>query len=264
MNYAAAVEDWNGRYFDDAADEGVVAPPMFAVAVTWPLVTGIQKLLGGVVPVETMGRLVHAAESLVFHHPIRPGVTLVLGGEVVAFVPTRAGALMTLRFDAAEKDGTPIFTERVGALFRGVSCDSVKLSAEKAEEAGLVDTDAPPAWTAEIPVSRCAAHVYDGCTDIVFPIHTSRTYALKVGLPDIILQGTATLALAAREIVNRECNSNPACLRELSGRFTGMVVPGQTIRVQCWRGGNGRVAFKVLNDRGEASIDGGAALLVED
>jgi hypothetical protein len=47
-------------------------------------------------------------------------------------------------------------------------------------------------------------YVYDGCTNIYFPIHTSVGFARMVGLPDIILQGTATLAYAARELADRE------------------------------------------------------------
>ncbi len=37
MNYAASVGDNNSVYFDDEREGGVVAPPMFSVAVTWPL-----------------------------------------------------------------------------------------------------------------------------------------------------------------------------------------------------------------------------------
>ncbi|MBW2624329.1 MAG: MaoC family dehydratase N-terminal domain-containing protein, partial [Deltaproteobacteria bacterium] len=38
MNYAAAVGETNPRYFDDTLPEGIVAPPMFAIAVKWPAV----------------------------------------------------------------------------------------------------------------------------------------------------------------------------------------------------------------------------------
>ena len=36
-NYAAALDDANPRYLDDSLPGGLVAPPMFAVAVTWPI-----------------------------------------------------------------------------------------------------------------------------------------------------------------------------------------------------------------------------------
>ena len=52
-----------------------------------------------------------------------------------------------------------------------------------------------------------------------------------MGLPGIILQGTATLAMAAREIVNREASGNPRRLEGLACRFSGMVRPGTSIRI---------------------------------
>jgi len=36
-NYAAALGDTNPRYLDDERPEGIVASPMFCVAVTWPI-----------------------------------------------------------------------------------------------------------------------------------------------------------------------------------------------------------------------------------
>ena len=65
-----------------------------------------------------------------------------------------------------------------------------------------------------------------------------------MGLPGIILQGTATLAFAAREIVNREAAGDPARLESLSCRFSGMVRPGTTIRIRLV----GRSAGKKGND----------------
>lgn len=257
MNYAAAVGDCNPRYFDDAAPEGIVAPPMFAVAATWPVVAGLQGVLGDAIPSSVMGRLVHASEHLTFHSPLRPGKALAIGGTVVSLVPTGAGALLTLKLQASTQDGSPVFTERVGALFRGVECDAAALSGEALTVVALAMPDARPDWEVELPVARQAAHVYDGCTDIVFPIHTSRAFALSVGLPDIILQGTATLAMAARELVDREAAGDPLRLRELSCRFACMAIPGRPIRVRAWRSGEGQVAFCVLNADGEVAVGQG-------
>lgn len=254
MNYAAAVGDVNPRYFDDAAPEGIVAPPMFAVAVTWPIVTGLQGLLGNALPPAAMHRLVHASEHLVFHKPLKPGRTLSIGGAVTSLSATRAGALLTLRLDASESDGAPVFTERVGAMFRGVSCDPFALPGESPDAVQAPEAGEAPSFEVAIPISREAAHLYDGCTNIVFPIHTSRAFALGAGLPDIILQGTATLAMTARELVNREGDADPGRLLELSCRFTGMVIPGSTIRVRAWNRDTRTTLFEVLGEGKKISV----------
>ena len=74
--------------------------------------------------------------------------------------------------------------------------------------------------------------VYDGCTRIHFPIHTSKKFAHRVGLADIILEETATLAFAVREITRREAPAGPAGIRAISCRFNSMVFPGDKIDIQ--------------------------------
>ena len=265
MNYAAAVGDANPRYLDDTRDGGVVAPPLFAVAVTWPIMEQVQAQLGGAIPAEVIVTMVHATEHLVFHRPVRPGDRLHVSGHVAAVLPSSAGTRLVLRLDAAGSGGEPVFTEYGGALFRGVGCTDSGRGREALPELPRWDEPDAPLWEKEIPIPREAAHVYDGCTDIVFAIHTSRAFATAVGLPDLLLQGTATLATAAREILDREAGGTPERLREVACRFTGMVIPGTTIRLQLQRretGGEGTlVSFRVLNAEGGTALRYGFARL---
>jgi acyl dehydratase len=80
-----------------------------------------------------------------------------------------------------------------------------------------------------------------------------------VGLPGIILQGTCTLALAARELVNREAGGDPTRLKTLSCRFSGMVRPGTSIRVELKSRSRGDLFFEVLNQEGEKAVSKGYA-----
>ncbi len=45
MTYAAAVHDHNPLYFDDEREGGIIAPPMFNVAVTWPILQNLPQFL---------------------------------------------------------------------------------------------------------------------------------------------------------------------------------------------------------------------------
>ena len=266
-NYAAAVGDANPRYLDDSLPGGIVAPPPFAVALTWPLMADIQQQLGGRLPAEVIPAMVHANEHLVFHRPVRPGDALAIGGEVAAVLPTGAGTLVTLKL-TAESAGRPVFTEWAGAMFRGIECADAGRAIEGLPSVPDPGETGGPLWEAEIPIERQAPFVYDGCTDIVFPIHTSVAFARGVGLPDIILQGTATLALASREIVDREAGGDPGALGEIACRFTGTVIPGTSIRVQLL----GRkespdgtlLAFRVLNAEDQPALRFGYARLTKD
>ena len=259
MNYAAAVGDANPVYFDDEGDHGIMAPPMFATAVTWPILGHIADYI----PVETFPRellltQVHHTEHLRFHRPVIPGEALTIRGRIAAILPHRAGTRVVIGLEARDERDGPVFTEHLGSILRGVDCPG-----HGRGEDDLPVVPNPPAhpeegWTAAVYIEPERPHLYDGCTGIVFPIHTSRRFARQVGLPGIILQGTATLAMAAREIVNREASGNPRRLEGLACRFSGMVRPGTTIRIRRQAhsvGLHGRdLFFDVLNEDGQPVI----------
>ncbi len=267
-NYAAAVGDINPRYLDDSTPEGLVAPPLFAVAATWPVVTNFQGQLSGLIDPNILTTMVHGSEHLLLHNPIRPGGKIHIEGEVVAIFPTRAGTHVVLRLDAEDTRGTPLFTEYMGAVFRGVACDGDPEGREELPQIPALAEENPLLWAAEVPVSRAAPYLYDGCSDIVFPIHTSVAFAHAVGLPDILLQGTATLAMAAREILDREAAGEPSHLKEIACRFSGMVVPGGAIRVELnarQRDGQDTVVgFRVLAPDGKVALSHGFARICAD
>lgn len=268
MNYAAAVQDHNPWYFDDERAGGIIAPPMQAVALTWPVFERFQEFVpAGGFPLEALQRQVHYTEHLVFHQPMKPGDALVIQGRIAAIAPHRAGTLVVVRLDACDEAGAPVFSEYQGGLLRGVTCAGEGKGQPDLPPVPRANADAHVIWQAHIPIDSLAPFVYDGCTNIHFPIHTSVRFARAVGLPGIILQGTATLALAAREIVNREGDGDPRALTILSCRFSGMVLPGQeiTVRLNERRAGAGGrdLFFEVRNASGGRAISRGFAR-VED
>lgn len=82
-----------------------------------------------------------------------------------------------------------------------------------------------------------------------------------VGLSDIILQGTATLAYAVREITNKEAKGNPEKIKEISCNYTGMVMPGTNIEIQLNNKSeienNVNLFFNVFNNKQKKAIRNG-------
>lgn len=266
MNYAAAVGDENPRYFDDERDGGIVAPPMFSVAVTWPILERIWEYIDADrFPPELLLTQVHHTEHLVFHRPIRPGDNLTVQGRIAAILPHRAGTQVVIHFEAQDQKGQPVFTEHTGALLRGVACAGEGQGQEALPKVPPGPVENRPLWEAPLFIDPLRPFIYDGCTNIYFPIHTSKSFARQVGLPGIILQGTATLALAAREILNREADGDPRKLQTFSGRFSGMVQPGTEIRVvllgKSSRPDGTDLHFSVYNAEGQPAISKGCAFI---
>ncbi|HOG06811.1 MAG: MaoC family dehydratase N-terminal domain-containing protein [Syntrophales bacterium] len=266
-NYAAALDDANPRYLDDSDPGGLVAPPMFAVAVTWPISERIPDFIEtSDFPFEILATQVHYTEHLEFFRLIRPDDRLTVQGRVAAILPHKAGTLMVLRYDARDEAGAPVFTEHIGGMMRGVRCTDDGAGAETLPETLPQPEPGDPLWETRIRIERTAPFVYDGCTNIHFPIHTSVKFAREVGLPDIIYQGTATLALGVRDVIKREAGGDPERVRSIACRFTGMVIPGSEIRVRLLEsrsdGDRTHLFFSILNTEGKRAVSDGVVTLL--
>jgi len=262
MNYAASIGDNNPCYFDDERERGVIAPPAFSVALTWPISERIWDYIEAPdFPKEIIATQVHYTEHLMFHRPVRPGDRLRITGRIAAILPHTAGTHVVIRFDAIALNGAPVFTEHIGAIMRGVKCTDEGRGGDDLPKIPRTSGDSPPLWESVIPIDALEPFIYDGCTNIFFPIHTSVKFAHEVGLPGIILQGTATLAYALREIINKEAGGDPFELKSAYCRFTGMVLPGTIIRVRLIRNdsnnGGSDLFFTVMNAEKKKAISGG-------
>ncbi len=220
--------------------------PLFPVCYEWPATRQLRER-AGLVPIDA--RLVHAQHDLTIHRSPREE-KLLITGKVVAALQRKPGTLVVYRFIARDEQGQPVSTTDFSALYRGARLEGGDRMLEKVED--------PPPHAVElknvgsIPVAATAAHVYTECARIWNPIHTDVAYARAAGLPDIILHGTATLALS----VSRVLSSFPARARRVRCRFAGMVTMPGTLTVHASRIGD-EVAFETRNERGEKVIERG-------
>jgi acyl dehydratase len=116
-----------------------------------------------------------------------------------------------------------------------------------------------------VAISPTLAHVYTECARIWNPIHTDRAVAHAAGLPDIILHGTATLALAVSAVLNHAPAVSARAVRRITCRFSGMVRLPSAITIQGWkpseRGDGNAIRFQVLDVEGRPAVTQGAVLL---
>ncbi len=261
--YAAGLGDTNPVYFDDASSTGIVAHPAFCVALEWPVALALrQHSLSRLTPLESL-RGVHAAQDSTFHRPIRPGDRLRTVGTVVQVRPIRPGAFVLTKYETVDDTtDVPVVTSYASTIYRGIAVVGEEAQHEEAPALPAVSHAEATSCDIPIPIARQAPHVYTECARIWNPIHTERRVALEAGLPDIILHGTATWALAAGVLIHHCAAGDPTRLRRFIGRFTAMVIPGTTITVRCAQAqyGGSSVAFRVCNAEGAAAISGGVAV----
>lgn len=256
MAYAAALGDMNSAYLDTSAGS-VVAHPLFPVALEWPAILDCVNIPGAeTASASERARGVHAAHDLHLYRPISAGEKLTTVATVIGLESIRPGAAQTTRLDTRSEDGELVARTYQLGITRGVQISGAPARSEDPPE--LPDfRGGSELQRYAIGVPAAAAHIYTECARIWNPIHTDRAIALAAGLPDIILHGTATLALAISTMVSKRLEEDPRRVRRVGGRFKAMVLMPSTLSLILHHDSAGQISFTVLNEQGEPAIDQG-------
>jgi acyl dehydratase len=243
MAYAAALGETDAAYFDTRRDGGILAHPLFPVCYEWPLALEMRAQL----PEAIALRSVHATHDLRLARLPRAGDRLALRATVVAVAPRRSGAYVLSRYEAIDAAGDVLSVTEYGSVYLGVQCEpqpeARRANMERqwkqpptAEATALTsapdaEADVEPTWSEPVTVSAGLAHVYTECARIWNPIHTDRAVAARAGLADIILHGTATLALGVSRTLHH-AGAGPAAVSRITGSFRAMVPMPSTLAVE--------------------------------
>lgn len=252
MAYAAGLGDTAARYFDTTRT--LATQPLFPVCLEWDSILALRFGPGTAsMTAAEQARAVHADHDLHWFRAVEPGETLSTTATAVAVEQRSPGAYLLKRLDTVDAQGRPVCRTWQGTLYLGVAVEGT---------APPVDT--APAWPAPVPdeglachvlpIAANAAHVYTECARIWNPIHTDRAHALAAGLPDVILHGTATLALAVSRLVDSELDGDPARVRRIGGRFGGMVPMPSLLELRLEHHSPGLLRFRVINAEGRDAV----------
>jgi acyl dehydratase len=260
MAYAASLADLNPVYMDTSAGN-VIAHPIFPVCLEWPPILNTRKLAAAdTLTDEESGRGVHAAHDLHIFRPISAGETLTTKATMIGIEAIKPGGAYTMRLDTFDAQQQLVCTTYQLSIYRGVAVIDGRTGNEG-------DAERPPEAPVSLPIEQAQnfdihipgslAHTYTECARIWNPIHTDRKVALAAGLPDIILHGTATLALAVTRIIDERLGGDPTRVKRIGGRFAAMVLMPSTIQLQLSASGDNHLSFQVLNEQGETAISKG-------
>ena len=248
MAYSAALGENDPRYFDTALGERLASHPLFPVCYEWPVSQPIRHIpaLTAFFPL-----LVHAEHDLVIHRPARAGDRLQTLARIDAVVPRKPGAFVVFAFETRDAAGGRVSETRFGALYRGVAVEG----SARGEPIELPEPAQHMKPMGEMGVPANAAHVYTECARIWNPIHTDVAHARAAGLPDIILHGTATLAVSVSQVL-KAARIAPERVRRIRCRFTGMVLMPSTLTVHGREEAEG-VDFETRGPTGDTVIGRG-------
>ncbi len=252
--YARAYNDDNPAFFDTARPGGIVAPPMFAVVVTWN--STMTAVMDPEVGADLL-RLVHGEQDMYFLASIRPGDRITSRARITAIETRSTGETMTVELLAHNQDGVPVNRSVFSAFIRGGGKRSGASPEPRAPDA---DRGEPLLCVAQT-IDADQTYRYAEASGDRNPIHVDENVARMAGLPGIIVHGLCTMAFVSRVAIDNLCGRDPLRLRRLRSRFSRPVRPGQTITTKVWpEGGNGgirRYAYETFNPEGQAVIRDG-------
>lgn len=262
MAYSAGLADWNPAYFDTAAEKdaavAVTAHPVFPVCVEWPVILDVRNIEGSdrMTQAEAV-RGVHATHDLHIHRPVRSTDELFTRATIIGVEQRKPGAYQMMCLETTDADGIPVATTYQGGLSRDVAVAGGDRWLSEAPTLPDGSATVPVREAHPIPVAAEAAHVYTECARIWNPIHTDKRVALDAGLPDIILHGTATLALAVTRLVNEKLAGDPTRVKRIACRFAAMVLMPSTIRLEIEAQSEAGIWFTVYNAEGAPALKDG-------
>ncbi len=257
--YARACNDDNPRYFDPAAPGGIVAPPMFGVAVTWLSV--IQAAGDPALGVDLL-RLLHSEQDMEFFLPLRPGDEITSLARVASIEARTGGEAMTLELAARNRTGELVQRILFGVFIRGARRERGAPASARAGERPTTPQGEPILSVAQT-IDRDQTFRYAEASGDRNPIHVDENVAKMAGLPGIIVHGLCTMAFTSKVMIDGLCGRDPTRLKRLRVQFSRPVLPGQTITTKVWPGGEraGRrvYLYETYNPEGLPVIRGGIA-----
>jgi acyl dehydratase len=197
--------------------------------------------------------LVHGEQSIELHGPIAPDGAVTTTSTVAGIYDKGSGALAVIASHSVDAaTGAPCFSTKSALFIRGEG----GFGGDRGpSSSGAAAPQGEPDEVVSYPTRPDQALVYRLSGDRN-PLHSDPAFAKRAGFDRPILHGLCTYGFTGRALLHTLCGSDPTHFRSMHARFSRPTLPGDTLTVSMWVG-DGEVAFRTENQRGETVIDGG-------
>ncbi|MEW2388405.1 MaoC/PaaZ C-terminal domain-containing protein [Streptomyces venezuelae] len=185
-----------------------------------------------------LAAVLHGGQSITLHRPIPVEGRAVTTSRVAAVYDKGKAAILVLRSEVADDDG-PLWTSDAQIFVRGEG----GFGGDRGPSTRLPDPEGDPDLEVERPVREDQALLYRLSGDWN-PLHADPEFAALAGFDRPILHGLCTYGMTLKAVVDTQLDGDVSRVRGYSTRFTGVVFPGETLRIRMWRD-EGRVRATV-------------------
>ncbi|MCB9557835.1 MAG: SDR family NAD(P)-dependent oxidoreductase [Deltaproteobacteria bacterium] len=234
-------------------------PDGFLPLCTWAVRPGIDAFLSAMeqrAPGMNFGleHVLHGEHSMEFYAPLPSHGTLTTQLRIENIYDKKRYALVVLRAESSDADGTKLFANQLSIVVRGAG----GFGGERGISPRSADPDRSPDQLIMQTVRANQALLYRLSGDWN-PLHADPRAAREAGFPQPILHGSCSLGYCARHFLRAYAGNDPRRLRSLSLRFSDVVLPGEQLKTEIWQIDATQFRFRAsVVERDKVVISGGS------
>ncbi|MFG2722047.1 MaoC/PaaZ C-terminal domain-containing protein [Streptomyces sp. NPDC048416] len=175
-----------------------------------------------------LAAVLHGGQAITVHRPIPVRGEATSTSRVAAVHDKQKAAILVLRTEAADADG-PLWTSDAQIFVRGEG----GFGGDRGPSARVEQPDRAPDQVIERPVREEQALLYRLSGDWN-PLHADPDFAKLAGFDRPILHGLCTYGMTLKAVVDTLLDGDVTRVRSYATRFTGVVFPGETLRIRTW------------------------------
>jgi acyl dehydratase len=225
--------------------------PTFAVVPSFTALVSVTSKLGA-----NPMMVLHGEQTIILDRPIPPRGKMTTVATVTGIYDKGKGALAVVEARTTDQKNEPLFTNVFSIFVRGAG----GFGGERGPEA--LKADPPEGKAPDFELTEATtpeqALLYRLSGDYN-PLHASPQMAKVAGFDRPILHGLCTYGHAGRAVLKRACGGDPARLKKFAARFSGVVMPGDTLTTRGWQIAPGAFAITTSTQDGKVVISNSLA-----
>ncbi|WP_319454958.1 MULTISPECIES: MaoC/PaaZ C-terminal domain-containing protein [unclassified Mycobacterium] len=203
-----------------------------------------------------LSKVLHASEAVTVPGPIPASGTGIAVTRFTDIWDKGKAAVIWSETTVTSPEGTLLWTQRRSIFARGEG----GFGGERGPSTSSEPSDRAPDFELSVPVSPQQALLYRMCGDRN-PLHSDPGFASAAGFPRPILHGLCTYGMTAKAMTDLLLDGDTSRIGSYGARFAGVVFPGETLKVNIWKNGDGFQAVVTAPERDDAVALAGVELV---
>ncbi|XP_060663118.1 peroxisomal multifunctional enzyme type 2 [Drosophila nasuta] len=219
-----------------------------------------SSLVGNALPHSSadLTNILHGEQYLEILDDLPTSSTLVTKGKVFDVMDKGSGAVIVTNADSYDENGRQLVRNQSAVFVVGAG----KFGGKKEPIAGVVPLIATPTRAPDASIQyktdEDQAALYRLSGDLN-PLHIDPNFARLSGFKTPILHGLCSLGFSVRAVLAKYANNDSSLFKAVKVRFSGPVLPGQTLKIDMWQQqpGGARILFRTtVVETGKEVISG--------